>query len=103
MEPAPVVMPPSELEGSAGISAMTFAVAGSMRVRTFLPQLGDQMEPKPSVRPEQGRSMSAISPGLFVVASSWTTWLARELATHVAVFVMTDQSGEPSTGKMATG
>src|SRR5580658_10778971 len=71
--PAPVVIPPSESAGLAGIVAWITPVFGLARTRLCEPQLGTQRLPKPMARPEQGFSRVIIASVLLVVASRRTT------------------------------
>src|ERR1700733_8135776 len=102
MDPAPTVMPPSELAGSAGICAMILPSAGSKRVRTWSPQLGDQSEPKALARPEHGSLTGRTLPMVLVAARSWTMWLSRPVVTQRESAVTTDQSGLPGMVKAAS-
>jgi hypothetical protein len=98
-----MVMPPSLLAGSAAIVAVAFPVFSSTRTTSCDPQLGTHTDPQPYASPEQGNCTCAISPTCPVAGTSCDTWFTRELDTHTASFVTTDQSGVPASLYTACG
>src|ERR1700681_4411535 len=97
-------MAPSVLAGPSGIVATTLFVATSMRDRVLSPQLGTQTLPNPTASPEQGSLPTGMTAAtLFVFGSSRAIVFFGLSPIHTESGRIATQSGDPSTGKTASG